>query len=286
MKLESGQVAVVTGAASGIGFALAEALGARGLTIVLADVEAGPLDAARASLDARGVAVQAHVCDVADAVAVDALARSVFAGLGKVDVLVNNAGVGGSLGPLWDSNPGDWAWTFGVNVFGVAHGLRSFLPTMLRRRAGYVVNIASLAGLTAPPFLGPYVASKHAVVGLSESLAAELAAAGSPIRVSVVCPGHVRSRIIESHRNRPAAFAALPRTAPDVLARIHASFNQALGEPMAPGELASSVLAGIEQDTFLILTHPGFNDQVRARLASVDRATRQASSPRPDTVNG
>jgi NAD(P)-dependent dehydrogenase (short-subunit alcohol dehydrogenase family) len=277
MKLQNGQVAVVTGAASGIGFGLAEALGARGLTVVLADVEASALEAARASLANRGFVVHAHVCDVADASAVDDLARSVIARCGKVDLLINNAGVAGRLGPLWDSQPGDWAWTFGVNVFGVAHGVRSFLPTMLQRRTGHVVNVASLAGLAAPPFLGPYVASKHAVVSLSESLAAELATAGAPIRVSVVCPGHVQSRIAQSDRNRPAAFAAASRTPPDVLARIHASFAEALGEPMAAADLASRVLAGIEKDTFLILTHPELNDQVRARLATVDRATRDAA---------
>ena len=277
MKLQAGQVAVVTGAASGIGLGLAEALADRGLTVVLADVEAGALEAARGSLADRGFDIHAHACDVADASAVDELARTVIARCGKVDLLINNAGVGGRLGPLWDSQPGDWAWTFGVNVFGVAHGVRSFLPAMLQRRAGHVVNVASLAGLTAPPFLGPYVASKHAVVSLSESLAAELAMAGSPIRVSVVCPGHVQSRIAESDRNRPAALAADSRTAPDVLARIRAGFAAALGEAMPAADLASRVLAGIERDTFLILTHPELNVQVRARLATVDRATRNAA---------
>jgi NAD(P)-dependent dehydrogenase (short-subunit alcohol dehydrogenase family) len=276
MKLQNGQVAVVTGAASGIGFALAEALGARGLAVVLADVEAGALDSARASLDARGIMVTAQVCDVADAAAVDALARAVLARFGKVDLLVNNAGVGGRLGPLWDSQPGDWAWTFGVNVFGVANGVRSFLPGMLQRQAGHVVNMASLAGLTSPPFLGPYVASKHAVVGLSESLACELAMTGSPIRVSVVCPGHVQSRIAESERNRPAPAEA-SRTQQEMLARIRAGFEQALGQPMDAAELAECVLDGIERDDFLILSHPALNDQVRHRLAAVDRALRDAA---------
>lgn len=277
MKLENGQVAVVTGAASGIGFALAEALCVRGLRVVLADVEATALEAAQASLKACGFAVHTQVCDVADARAVDALAQSVLARFERIDLLVNNAGVGGRLGPLWDSQPGDWAWTFGVNVFGVANGLRSFLPHMLRRRAGHVVNVSSLAGLTTTPFLGPYAASKHAVVSLSESLAAELAIAGSAVGVSVVCPGHVQSRIAESERNRPPAFDEASKTPPDVLARIRAGFEQALGEPMAPGELAARVLAGIEDGAFLILTHPGHNGQVRARLESVDRATRQAA---------
>ncbi|MBY0319344.1 MAG: SDR family NAD(P)-dependent oxidoreductase [Reyranella sp.] len=276
MKLESGQTAVVTGAAGGIGFALAEALCLRGLNVVMADVEATALETARASLGARGFTVRAETCDVANAAAVDRLAQTVLARFGRVDLLVNNAGVGGRLGPLWDSQPGDWAWTFGVNVFGVANGVRSFLPSMLQQGAGHVVNVASLAGLTAPPFLGPYVASKHAVVGLSESLAAELATVRSRIRVSVVCPGHVQSRIAASERNRPPALAAESRTPPDVLSRIHAGFVAALGEPMPTGELASRVLAGIEKDDFLILTHPQFNAEVRNRLDAVDRATQAA----------
>lgn len=276
MKLEREQVAVVTGGASGIGFALAEALCERGLSVVLADVEVAALEAAQARLGGRGFAIQSHVCDVADAAAMDVMAQAVLARFGRVDVLINNAGVGGRLGPLWDSQPGDWMWTFGVNVFGVVNGLRSFVPHMLRQGSGHVVNLSSLAGLTAPPFLGVYVASKHAVVGLSESLAAELALAGSAVRVSVVCPGHVQSRIGESERNRPAAFAAPSKTAPDRLARIRSAFSQALGEPMAPGDLALRVLAGIEGDEFLILTHPDLNDQVSARLASVQRATQTA----------
>jgi NAD(P)-dependent dehydrogenase (short-subunit alcohol dehydrogenase family) len=274
MKLENGQLAVVTGAASGIGFSLAQAFCAHGLDVVLTDVEATALEAARASLNARGFVVQAHVCDVADAASMDALAQTVLARFGRVDVLVNNAGVGGRLGPLWDSQPGDWTWTFGVNVFGVVNGLRSFLPHMLQEGRGHVVNVSSLAELTAPPFLGPYMASKHAVVGLSEGLAVELAMIGSAIRVSVVCPGPVQSRIGESERNRPAAFAAPSRTSPDVLARIRAGFDRALAEPMASGDLAVRVLAGIETDEFLILTHPDLNGQVRARLASIERAAR------------
>jgi NAD(P)-dependent dehydrogenase (short-subunit alcohol dehydrogenase family) len=277
MRLESGQVAVITGGASGIGLAMAEAFGRRGLRVVLVDVEQPALDSACSRLNAREVVAQRYVCDVSDAAAMDTVAQAVAAQFGRIDVLVNNAGVGGRLGPLWDSQPGDWAWTFGVNVFGVANGIRSFVPYMLRQGSGHVVNLSSLAGLTAPPFLGPYVASKHAVVGLSESLATELEMAGSAIRVSVVCPGHVQSRITESERNRPAAFVAPSKTPPAVLARIRAGFDLALGEPMAAGDVALRVLAGVEADEFLILTHPDLSDQVRTRLSSIERATRKAA---------
>ncbi|NVN87585.1 MAG: SDR family NAD(P)-dependent oxidoreductase [Rhodopseudomonas sp.] len=272
MKLEAGQVAVVTGAASGIGFAIATALGQRGLAVALADIEAKALDQASRRLQAEGIDAQPFVCDVADASAVETLAAAVMARFGRVDLLVNNAGVGGFLGPLWDSHPNDWSWAFGVNVFGVVNGLRAFLPRMLAGKGGHVVNVASLAGLTAPPFLSTYVATKHAVVGLSESLKQELAAIGSGIKVSVVCPGVVQSRIADSERNRPADLAAAVKTPAALLDRIRAAFAQAMADPMPTDELARRVLAGIERDDFLILTHPDQNPQILQRLVSIEQS--------------
>jgi NAD(P)-dependent dehydrogenase (short-subunit alcohol dehydrogenase family) len=277
MKLKSGQVAVVTGAASGIGFALAKALGHRGLAVALADIEAEALDEASRRLRADGIDAQPFVCNVADAAAVEALATAVVARFARVDLLVNNAGVGGFLGPLWDSHPNDWSWAFGVNVFGVVNGLRAFLPHMLAGASGHVVNIASLAGLTAPPFMSTYVATKHAVVGLSESLAVELETIGSGIKVSVVCPGVVESRIAESERNRPAEFAAEVKTPPALLNRIRGAFSQAMADPMPADELARRVLAGIERDDFLIVTHPDRNPQILQRLASIERGLGRSS---------
>lgn len=273
MQFENGQVAVVTGAASGIGLALAQALGERRLSVALADVEADALQSACAQLQAKGIDAHAFVCDVADPDAMETLATAVMSRFGRVDLLVNNAGVGGSLGPLWTSQPNDWNWTFGVNVFGVVNGLRAFLPRMLAGAAGHVVNVASLAGLTAPPFLSPYVASKHAVVALSESLALELKTIRSPIRVSVVCPGVVQSRIAESERNRPVALAAAVKTPPVLLDRIRAGFAAQMANPMPADELARCVLDGIERDDFLILTHPAATPQILQRLGSIKQAT-------------
>ena len=272
MKLAPGQVAVVTGAASGIGFALAEALCSRGLNVMLADVEKGALEAARLQLAEAGHGVAAHVTDVTDPSALQHLAASTVEQFRHVDLLVCNAGVGGSLGPIWLSDPKDWSWTFGVNVFGVVHSLQAFLPAMVARGQGHVVNVASLAGLTSPPFLAPYVASKHAVVALSESLAGELAAANSPIKVSVLCPGMVQTRIFESERNRPAELRAEPKTPPQLLDRLRAAFAARAVAPMPATEVAEMTIAGIERDDFLILTHPQSNPDILARLARVQSA--------------
>lgn len=283
MKIETGQVAVITGGASGIGFALAQALLARGMQIALVDIEAPALEAAAKELGEElgaqqpGGNVAAFTADVSDAATMTALANEVASRFGGVDLLVNNAGVGGLLGPIWDSHPNDWPWVFGVNVFGVVNGLRAFLPGMLAREraghsAGHVLNVASLAGLTAPPFLTAYTASKHAVVGLSESLAQELAIVQSRIRVSTVCPGVVRSRIKESGRNRPPALAGQSRTPPEMLARIEAAFAAQMQNPMEGDVFAARVLAGIEANEPLILTHPAENAHALARLEYVRAA--------------
>jgi NAD(P)-dependent dehydrogenase (short-subunit alcohol dehydrogenase family) len=271
MKLASGQVAVVTGAASGIGFALTEALCKRGLSVMLADVENGALEEAHGRLTRAGFDVRSHLTDVADPAAVHRLADAMVKQFGQVDLLVNNAGVGGGLGPIWASDPKDWTWAIGVNLFGVVNGLQA----MLARGRGHVVNVASLAGLTSPPFLSAYVASKHAVVGLSESLAVELASVGSSIKVSVVCPGGVQSRIFESERNRPPHLQAISKTPPEILARIRSAFAARMANPMPAMELADKVIAGVERDEFYILTHREHDDGVLARLARVESAVRQ-----------
>jgi NAD(P)-dependent dehydrogenase (short-subunit alcohol dehydrogenase family) len=275
MKLANQQVAVVTGAASGIGLALSEALCKRGLSVMLADVEQDALEAARQLLSQAGHTVGAHCTDVADYSSMQGLAIAAADRFGHVDLLINNAGVGGTLGPIWSSDPKDWSWTFGVNLFGVVHALQAFLPAMVARGPGHVVNVASLAGLTAAPFLAPYFASKHAVVALSESLAGELTAAGSPIKVSVVCPGVVQTRIMESGRNRPVQLQAESKTPPLILERIRSAFAERMGAPMPANELADKVIAGIERDDFLILTHPQSSGDVLARLARIQSAVQE-----------
>ncbi|ODU07041.1 MAG: hypothetical protein ABS81_02850 [Pseudonocardia sp. SCN 72-86] len=209
MKLLAGDVAVVTGAASGIGLALATALVDRGLAVVLADVERAPLDLVAGTLGERG-RVLAVPTDVRDADSVRSLATAAETTFGPVALVGNVAGVAGPWLPMWEQSLDDWRWILEVNLLGVVHGVSAFVPGMVRRGRGHVVNMASVAGLATVTGggNGPYTASKHAVVGLSELLREELDVAAPAVSVTVVCPGRVATRIRESDRNRPGGLAA------------------------------------------------------------------------------
>jgi NAD(P)-dependent dehydrogenase (short-subunit alcohol dehydrogenase family) len=190
-----GQVAVVTGAGSGIGRSTALLLARLGATVHAADLDERAVTAVAAEIEAAGGKGQAHVADVSDPASVEALAERVFSAEGAVDVLHNNAGIG-HAGPVDDTTLDEWQRVLGVNLMGVVHGIHYFVPRMLRQsRPAHVVNTASMAGLVPVAEMGPYATSKHAVVGLSESLNAELAPRG--IRVSAVCPGFFNTSIIE-----------------------------------------------------------------------------------------
>lgn len=243
MKLEAGQVAVVTGGASGIGLGLGRLYGGAGLGVVLADVEKGALDAAAAELADAGVDVLPVHCDVTSMDSVTALADEAFAWRGHVDVVCNNAGVvvfGGAFDSL-----DDWRWVVDVDLWGVVHGCHAFVPRMLESgRPGHVVNTASTAGLFGFPQIASYVAAKHAVVGLSQSMHFELAK--TPIGMSVLCPGVVTTNITTSHRNRPG-------TDPASVEKV--TFGTDSPEAMTPDEVAQVVVDAIEADRFWILPH-------------------------------
>ena len=205
----AGKVAVVTGAASGIGLAVSRRLGADGMRVMMADIEEPALSAAAASLAAEGIDTAVAVTDVSDAESVDALARATLARFGAVHVVCNNAGVHRG-GPTWEIPLPLWEWIVGVNLYGIVHGIRSFVPHLIAQGEGHVVNTASLGGLLTGPWMSPYHATKHAAVGLSESLFHELAAIGSPVGVSVLCPGMVRTRIHQAPRNWPDRYGPWP----------------------------------------------------------------------------
>ena len=204
-----GRVAVVTGAASGIGLGLAERFAAEGMHVVMADVEEPALAKAAAALTdiakaKGGASVLPVVTDVADRAAVDALRDAALSAFGAVHVVCNNAGVGGPHGPLWECPPGEWDWVLGVNLDGVMNGVRAFMPVLLEQDAGHLVNTSSIFGVFAGT-LGPYGVSKHAVTALTETLHFNLRSLGvTHVGVSVLCPGAVRTNFGTSARNRPA----------------------------------------------------------------------------------
>ena len=207
MQLEAGQVAVVTGGASGLGLALVEAFAARGLSIVVADVERDPLAGTVAHLEQRGVPALGVPTDVRHAAQVDALAAAAIDRFGRVDVIVNNAGVS-ALGPYtWETPANDWEWVLSVNLHGVINGIRAFVPHLVAQNSGHVVNTSSMAGITATTRQAPYTAAKWAVAGISEALRAELGTPAPNVGVTIVYPGMVATNIHHAGRNRPESLA-------------------------------------------------------------------------------
>lgn len=253
MKLIAGQVAVVTGAASGIGYGLAEAFARRRLNVVMADVQQDALVEAAGRISALGVETLAVVTDVSKEASVQALAQATIQRFGAVHVVCNNAGVSGKGDP-WFGSGATWDWVLGVNLWGVVYGVRAFLPHLLG--GGHIVNTASIAGLTTG-FSAPYDASKHAVVALTEDLFNDMQAAFVPVGVSVLCPGWVRTGILDSERNWPADFGAAP--AADPLSEIPlAHIRRAIDEGTTPAAVAQMVLESVEADRFWVIPHDDF----------------------------
>ena len=266
MEQLSGKVAVVTGAASGIGLAVSRKAVAEGMRLVMADIEEGPLKAAADELSSGGSDVLAVVTDVSDRASVEQLRHRAVERFGAVHLVHNNAGVG-AFGPLWEIPEADWRWVLGVNLWGVIHGISVFVPTLVDQGQGHVVNTASMAGLTSPMFMGPYNASKHAVVAISETLARDLKVMGSPVGVSVLCPGFVRTGIADSDRNRPSwAPAAEPLPGVEQLLAAGHSLTEAGIDPALVGE---AVIDAVRSDSFYILTHPEMDGLVRHRMEAI-----------------
>lgn len=265
MRDLAGKVAVVTGSASGIGLAVARQLGADGMRVMLADVEEPALAAAAGALASEGIDVAATVTDVSDADSVQSLASATLDRFGTVHVICNNAGVAGG-GASWQLPMSTWNWIMGVNFFGVVHGIRAFLPHLIAQGEGHVVNTASVAGLVSGPWLGPYSASKHAVVAVSESLHHELATIGSPVGVSVLCPGFVRTRIADADRNRPARYSADVQEQPGQQEIMDAA-RAATAAGTDPAAIATAVRDAIVAGRFWILTHADFGERIIARFS-------------------
>jgi NAD(P)-dependent dehydrogenase (short-subunit alcohol dehydrogenase family) len=256
------RVAVVTGGGSGIGRALVDVFAREGARVVVVDVDEASATEAAEAVRKRGGTALAVRTDVADRGQVQALADRAFTELGAVDVLCNNAGVA-LWGPLESATHRDWQWVLGVNLWGVIHGIEAFVPRMIAGgRRGHVVNTASMAGLVATRGLGVYNTSKYAVVGLSETLAKDLAPHG--IGVSVLCPLGVATRIRASDRHRPAhlrneaARAAAPVTLD--------------GATLAPEAVAEMVLSAVLENRLYVITHPESLEPIRRRFQRIERA--------------
>ena len=253
MQLNPGQVAVITGAASGIGLALAHAAADRGLKLVLADIDEPALDDATANLLAAGADAIAVPTDVREGPAVAALRDAALSAFGAVHLVCNNAGVAAS-GRTWEVEPEVWRWILDVDLWSVIHGVRTFVPVLLEQGEGHVVNTASIAGLITVAGLGPYAVAKHGVVALSETLHSELAA--TPIGVSVLCPGFVRTRIHEVDRLAPDEVrAAQPgRGIDETLGR--SAFHDLIENGLDPAEVATAVMEAVQADRLHILVPP------------------------------
>ena len=258
-----GRVAVVTGAGSGIGRALAVGFASEGMRVVCSDIDA---ENAKVTADSIGDAALAITTDVAKPEDVEALADTAFEHFGQVDVLVNNAGVFQG-GLAWERSLEDWHWTFGVNVFGIIHGIKFFVPRMIAQDTpGHVVNTASVAAFVAGATSGPYVVSKCAAFSLTESLALDLAAVGSKIGASVLTPSSFDTGIAQTARVRPSAYGTDETPDGSVVREF---LQKQLDTGMPPSEAVAPVLAAIRGDEFLIPTKPSYQAQLRNRYEAL-----------------
>lgn len=261
------KVAVVTGGASGIGLATARALSAEGMKVVIGDIEEKALDAAVASLTDAGHEALGVVCDVSQGASVEALAARAVEAFGAVHLVHLNAGVAAG-GPAWTLSEKDWAWVLGVNLWGVIHGVRSFVPRMIEQgQPAHVVITASMAGLTSSAFLAPYNVSKHGAVTLAETLQRDLAMLNSPVGVSVLCPGWVNTGIGASGRNRPDELRN--DGGANLLDGDASPLKAVLEAGLDPADVAAMVVDAVKADRFYILTHDDWRPMVEARMGDI-----------------
>jgi NADP-dependent 3-hydroxy acid dehydrogenase YdfG len=266
----NGAVAVITGAASGMGLALAHRFSEAGCRVALADIEESALASAAADLQAGAGEALTVTTDVSDAASMDALRSAVLDRFDRVDLLFLNAGVGGG-GAIETLTTADWEWVLGVNLWGVIHGLRVFLPDMIERDSGYIVNTASIAGHTSYSRMAPYNASKHAVVTISETLHAELHQSGSRVGVSVLCPGVVNTNIVDSDRNRPEHLQdpLIDEAKAAAGEFIRSATREAYSQALDPAAVANMVHDAIGRRQFYIWTDDLFTGAIARRHTDI-----------------
>ena len=281
MQTLEGRTAVVTGGASGMGRAFADRFARAGMNVVVADIEDGPRDAAVADIRATGAGAIGVRCDVAQPADHEAVLAAAIDAFGAVNVVCLNAGVGGANGPSWQLSVDDWSWTLGVNLWGVIHGVRTFVPHLLTHGDGHVVTTASIAGHTSSPYGAPYNVSKHGVATLSETLFHELRRTGAGIGVTCLCPGFVATNILASDRNRPGGRAPRPaRPAADATgseatgsdagtSRFIDVVKRMIDNGKPPHEVADLVHDAVLTDQFWLFTDEVWDEPIARRHAEI-----------------
>jgi len=277
-----GKTVIVSGGAEGIGFSIAQAMGAQGMNVVIGDIDAEQLETAKARLEAQGIEVLGVVMDVTQPADWKNIADQALARFGKLHMLVNNAGVGGSIGSIEQINEKDWKWVVDVNLMGVVYGTHAIVPLMKQHgEGGWLINVASMAGMAGVPYAGAYTATKVAVVGMSESWFAELQP--HDIHVSVLCPAFVKTRIHLSGRNRqqhyidPNATPVEPSAKGDAIA---AHMQKVVQGGLPPDIVGERVVEAVKAKELYIFTHPNYRAVVQQRFQQIDAAfERAAASP-------
>ena len=274
MSQFSGKTAVISGGAQGIGLSIAKALGEQNMNIVLADIDQENLQKAASELQAAGVSVLTVVLDVADEAQWQAVGQQTVERFGKVHMVVNNAGVGGDSGSIESQNKKGWQWVLDVNLMGVVYGAKAIVPLIKQHgEGGWVINVASMAGMTGVPYSGAYTATKAAVVALSESWAGELERKG--IKVSVLCPAFVQTRIYDSERNRPEQYQT-----DDWDVTSESSFSKRAKDMVENGIevsiIGKRVVEALNAGELYIFTHPNYRPFVQRQAAVIDKAFQRA----------
>ncbi len=282
MQIAAEQVAVVTGAGSGIGRALALHAAGRGMRVVAADIEQPRIDETVSLIEAAGGTAIAVRTDVSDGAEVQRLADTAFGEFGAVNLLCNNAGVF-SGGLMWERSVADWDWVMGVNLYGIVHAVRSFVPRMLDSgEPGHIVNTASMGGLVTGAYSGPYYTSKFAAVGITDCLAQDLRTTGKPVGASVLVPSLIATDIGTSGRNRPEKFIDRTHEAGPDAEFVEQMLKSSTTEAgMPPAEVAQLVFDAIEAGRFWIPTKPSYHDQIKQRFDDM-QALRLAVPPTLD----
>jgi NAD(P)-dependent dehydrogenase (short-subunit alcohol dehydrogenase family) len=282
MSKFTGKTAIISGGAEGIGFSIAQAVGKHGMNVVIGDIDVDQLKQAEAKLQALGINVLALPMDVSRQDHWQAVAEQAKARFGKIHMLVNNAGVCGAPGAIEQTDDKDWQWVLGVNLMGVIYGTEAIVPLMKEHgEGGWLINVASMAGMMGVPFAGSYTATKVAVVGMSESWHAELQPHN--IQVSVLCPAFVKTRINLAHRNKHSEYTSeqLPGASESELTSTLATHLQNVVDAgLAPEIVGERVIEAVTAGELYIFTHPNYRKAVQARSKAIDDAfERAAASP-------